>query len=639
MKASYAWLQTYIKEPLPKPDDLAALLTEHVFEVEEVEQVGDDTVFDFKVLPDRAHYLLSHRGLAREIAVIANLTFQEPERTWTGEAQGNEHAISIEQKEFCRRIISRGFEGVNAGVSPQWLKTRLETVGQRSINLMVDISNFVMFDIGQPSHILDADKVVGEIVIRNAHEGEKIEILGGKMVTLKTSDVVFADDNGPLEVAGVKGGARAAVIDGTKNIIVHAGNYAPTSIRRTATRLDLRSDASKRFENEITPELAADGMALLTTLIMQECGQATAGKVVDTYPLPPEKFEIVTTASAMSAMLGTTVTPEEIAHIFMKMECVVECEGDSVRIVPPTERFDLRIPEDIADEIGRLKGYNALPGVLPPALEVPQSQDPLFYYGEKVKNVLVARGYSEVLLYAFGSTGAHEIAYPLAEDKAWLREDLSTRMAEKLVFNKRNADLLGVDAIKLGEVGQVFTEAGERSAFALGVAFTRKKKGESPVDMIKEDLHALSEALGIEVPDTTNTGDYGAICEVDFTALLEKLPAPGALTDLAFTQLPEGSVYKKITPYPFITRDIAVFVSEGITSDEVHALITDKAGELRVTSRLFDEFVKETPEGIRHSYAFRIVFQSPERTLEDKEVNEIMTEIEAAIAGKGWEVR
>lgn len=635
MKASLKWLQTYVDSPLPEAEELAALLTEHVFEVEGVEKVGDDTVFDFKVLPDRAHYLLSHRGLANEIGVISKLPLHKPAPEEIAQKTENTVVVKIENEVFCRRLVVRRFESVT-GATPTWMQQRLEAIGQKSINLHVDISNYVMFDIGQPSHMLDADKVQGALVVRSAKAGEVIEILGGKVIELKSTDVVIADDLGPLEVAGVKGGERAGITAETKNIIVHAGNYDPTMIRVTATRLNQRTDASKRFENEITPELAAEGIAHISEIITDLCETALPGPVGDTYITKPVQRTITVTAAEITRMLGIEVAAAEISDVMSRMNCAVATEGETIRITPPSERFDLVIPEDIADEIGRIRGYNSFPGVLPPAFEHAQVQDPLFYYGEKVKTALVAMGYSEVLLYTFGAAGSLEIAKPLAEDKAWLRQNLSSRMADKLVTNRRNADLLELDVIKLAEVGQVFSSQGERSALALGVSMTRKQKGVSATSVLLEDLGALETSFGVKLNAQVQADDYGAVAEIDFTALITQLPAPAALADLSFKRLVGDKAYKKIIPYPFIVRDIAVFVPlNEVSAEAVHDVIKEHSGQLRVTSKMFDSFAKED----KQSFAFRIVFQSPERTLEDKEINEIMDGVNAAITEKNWEVR
>lgn len=637
MKASYAWLQSYFADPLPAPDELAALLTEHVFEVEGIERVGEDAVFDFKVLPDRAHYLLSHRGLAREIGVMIGRRIADAVPHEVPDGGAGATGVRIEAHDFCRRLVVRRFENVG-GDAPEELRARLEAVGQKPINALVDISNYVMLDIGQPSHVLDADKVRGELVVRYARPGERIAVLGGREVELLPDDAVIADDEGPLEIAGVKGGERAAVTEATRRVIVHCGNYAPVPVRRTSTRLDLRSDASKRFENEITPALAEEGLRHLAASIASSCPDAKAGPVTDLYPVARKVDPVEVTAEQVSAMLGVPVAAEEIADLMARMDCVVEAEGGRIRITPPSDRFDLVMPADVADEVGRMRGYNALPGVLPPDLGAQQEQDPLFWYGEKLRGVLAARGYSEVQLYAFAPQGSFGITYPLAEDKAFLRENLADRLVERLAFNRRNADLLGLDAVKLCEIGQVFPPEGERSAFVLGVALTRLRKGEAAEDILREDLHAVSDALGIAVPDRTDSVEGGAVCEVDLAALLAQLPPPGRLADLALLPM-SPTRYAPFSPYPFVARDIALFVPDGVARDQVQEVIDGAAGPLRVRSWVFDEFVKQTDAGARHSYAFRVVFQAPDRTLEDAEVNAAMERVAAAVSGHGWEVR
>lgn len=639
MKASYSWLQAYFAEPLPAPDELAALLTEHVFEVEEVAAVGDDTVFDFKVLPDRAHHLLSHRGLAREIAVITGKSFRDILADSVAEGVAGSVGVEIRDERLCRRFMARRFGNLESAETPPLIRTRLEAVGQRCISPLVDISNYVMLDIGQPSHVLDADKVVGSLVVRPAAEGERITVLGDREVELTPQDIVIADDQGPLEIAGVKGGTRAAVTDATRNVIVQCSNYAPAPVRRTATRLNLRSDASKRFENEITPELAEEGMRRLAAHVTSVFPDAAAGAIVDVYPSPRVSETFVVTAAKVAALLGQPVGTDEVKSLLERMDCAVELEGEVIRVTPPTDRFDLAGPEDVADEVGRIRGYNSLPGALPPELPEPQPQDRLFWYGERIKSLLVDRGYSEALLYSFGPAGAVSVTYPLAEDKAYLRENLGERLKERLAFNRGNADLLGIDAVRMCEVGQVFGEDGERSALALGIALTRKRKGVAPEDLIREDLHALEEALGVAIPDATDSIQNGAVCEVDLTALLGKLPAPGTLAEAGIGRSVEGVRYAPLIPYPFVTRDVAVFVSEGVAREEVQAVIDAHAGPLRVRSWCFDEFVKQEGDAARHSFAFRIVFQSPERTLEDAEVNAVMAGVEEALRGKGWEIR
>jgi len=233
MKISYNWLQTYIEEKLPEPEVLAEKIIFGAFEVEEQEKLATgDTVFEIKVLPDRAHDCLSHYGIAREVCGLLGLTLK-PLVFKNHESVESDVQVSIET-DMCRRYIGRKVFDVKIGPSPAWLVERLESIGQRSINNIVDATNYIMFGLGQPIHAFDYDKVFdGKIIIRNAHEGEQITTLDGKEITLSITDAVIADQEKALAIAGVKGGNAAEVTTETKNIIIEVANFDPVSVRKT----------------------------------------------------------------------------------------------------------------------------------------------------------------------------------------------------------------------------------------------------------------------------------------------------------------------------------------------------------------------------------------------------------------------
>ena len=267
MIVSYNWLQKYFKDALPDTQKVADAFTFGAFEIEGVEKVQGDTAFDLKVLPDRACYALSHRGVAYELSAILG---QKSSAGFVGSDVAREPidcdkkvSVTVEDAKLCPRYCARYIAGVDVGTSPDWLRLDLENVGQRSINTIVDATNYVMLDMGQPLHAFDADKVQGGIVVRLAKAGETIELLPEKnspntsrVVNLEVNDLVIADDAGPIAIAGVKGGLRASVTNATKNIILESANFNAVSVRKTSTRLALRNDASKRFENNLSVEFA-----------------------------------------------------------------------------------------------------------------------------------------------------------------------------------------------------------------------------------------------------------------------------------------------------------------------------------------------------------------------------------------------
>ena len=262
MKISYNWLKTYFTSDIPSPEKLVDLFTFHFSEVEGVEKIGENTIFDIKILPDRAHYALSHKGVAEEVSALTRIPINKDRIPKPPEVNSGEKInVEVKDENFCRRYISCVVKGVDNTQVQEGVKMMLEGIGQRSISPIVDATNMVMFDIGQPMHAFDADKVEGDIVVRAANAGEEIILLDDRKVTLTPDDFVIADNIGPLAIAGVKGGKRAQVTPETKNIIIESANFHPTRVRRTSTKYDLRSESSKRFENEITPELAMPAMA------------------------------------------------------------------------------------------------------------------------------------------------------------------------------------------------------------------------------------------------------------------------------------------------------------------------------------------------------------------------------------------
>ena len=659
MKISYNWLQQYFDKPLPKAHDLAELINAHVFEIESEIKVGTDIVFDVKVLPDRAHYALCHKGVAREVRAITGMEMKGEKRKAQGKAQGDakitidEAVKSVEVKvtepKLCRRYMARRISGVNITDSPAWLREKLEAIDARSINTIVDATNYVMFDIGQPLHAFDAAKVKGAITVRLAKKGEKIELLDARQLELNETDLVIADDEGPLAIAGVKGGKRAEISAATKDIILESANFNPVSVRRTSTRLNIRNDSSKRFENEIIPELAEEAMNRVTALIVKLSQEANVGTIkvgatTDIFSTPTKPWTVSVTSDFISEKLGANISNADFQDILKRYDCVVKESdksqtGEKFIVTPPFDRLDLKIPEDFVDEVARVNGYEALEAVLPaelPAKAASQIHDDVtFYWSEKVKNVLVELGFSEALLYSLVPKGFYEIAYPLASDKNALRESIVTKMNDALTANVLNADLLGLDIIKMFEIGKVFPEEGEKMVLCIGVKNVKKSKKKEP-EILKEVLVELKKMLGIELKPDKITDN---VIEINLDSIVSKMKV-GLIDDLHFQALPRDQKYHPFSPYPFITRDIAVFVPKDIVGDGVWKSIkggiqSAGAEDLLVRDSLFDVFEKNG----KVSYAYRLVFQSYKKTLTDDEVNKIMEKVYQEIREKDWEVR
>jgi len=663
MKVSHTWLQTYFDKPIPSADALSELFTFHSFEIEGIERLRDstsrltDTVIDAKVLPDRAHYCLSHKGVAEEVSFLTKQPIKSSRSSKSILVSLDaKPTIKIEDTHFCRRYMGRYVE-LNAAAlqshstaaqsSGQQIRAFLAAIGQRSISPIVDATNFVMFDVGQPLHAFDADKVQGTIVVRAAKKGEKIELLDssegpGKEVELLASDHVIADNVGPLAIAGVKGGKRAGITPSTKSIIIESANFDPTAVRRTATRLDLRSESSKRYENEITPELASLGMEDVSILVSQAYPAAKFGPIVDQYPVKAIHTTIVFDPILVEMRLGIRIPPREIKDILERMSIdIAEAEEGKWRLTIPFTRLDLKLPEDIVEEVGRIYGYGHIQGIFPPVSKAKVPVLPMYYLSEMIKNILVEQGFSEVSLYSLVANGEVETAYPLARDKAFARANLTDGMMACVEKNAMNADLLGLDVIKVFEIGRTFTKEGEFTMLSIGVGQVKKVKGEKVDNILVNSWEMLNKELSNNLKPKIITKGTNAVCEINLDELLKsyKVPSNALYSDLHFSPA-SPNMYRKISLYPFIVRDIAVFVPENIEADNVWLGIEKgigNAGAVGLLARhsLFDTFKKDG----KVSYAFRMVFQSTDKTLTDDEAGKIMEKINVEMKEKGWEVR
>ncbi len=636
MKVSYNWLKEYVE--LPTPEEVVEALTFHVFEVESLEKVAHDAVLDVKVLPDRAHYALSHKGVAYELAAILNKKLRE--REVKGSAEVGPGISVMVESDACRRYSARCIKGVTVGESPAWLKEKLEAIGQRTINCVVDITNFVMFDLGQPLHAFDADKVVGGITVRQAKSGEVLELLPldgqERTITLTTQDMVIADEAGPLALAGVKGGMRAAVTAQTKNIILEAANFEPVTIRRTAARHNIRNDSSKRFENDVTPELVPQADRLATSLFADIAQAQEISPVTDVYPSPQKLHTISVSTEYISKLIGADISISEMKEIFARLSLPATESAGTFTLSIPAFRLDLVIPQDVVEEVGRIHGYRALPSVELSEVSAKPLIDKEFYYAQLSRDVLSKLGFSEVYTYALTSHGDVEIINPLAADKNFLRHSLEEGITKSLELNARNAPLLGLDEIAIFEVGTVFSQKSEQTELVIGYSIVKNIKNKD--NLVKEKFKEILTALETAFDGSIKSTQKNNLLTIDLSASLKKLPEPQQAY-MPYISL-KSVAYKKISAYPFSMRDIAVFVPETVTDEQLKTIIAEKAGSLLVRCDLFDVFKKQFPDSTsKTSYAFHLIFQSMEKTLEESEISGIMNAITAAFTASGGEVR
>lgn len=783
MLYSYNWLQKYFDVPLPPAKEVAHALTFGVAEIESVEEKDGDTLIDVKVLPDRACYLLSHRGLAKEIATLMQLPLtRDPFLDAPKTLSPRSTAITAEVREeglsaYYGIALVRG---VKVGPSPAWLKKAIEGLGQRSINNVVDATNYVMFDVGTPLHAFDARKTSGKIAVRKAVPGEKIQLLGGAEKELSGEEALITDahTDAPLALAGVKGGALAELTTETTDIIVEAATFDPVRTRKTATRHDVRTDASKRFENSVAPELPSVAMVALVELIREVAGGELEGYAEAAAPFAkrymvgvsgervrstlgveisdadiqralstiapvttvahprniavriareqlgkpyklgasisreaPDYFDCSSLVAwaylhagvviprvsvdqyvwgvpverkdlqpgdliffntkregvniwdhTVDFMKGTPV-PEGVSHVAMyvgdgvcvharktdgkvleeKLDAVearVTCVGyrrmadDTVHFMlhAPAERRDLRIPEDLIEEVGRIHGYNKVPATALPEGRTVATVLPVRYWSEVIRGALTQAGFLEILNYSLRETGEVRLLNALASDKSYLRGDLTHGMVESLARSEYNAPLVGLEEVRTFEIGTVFAHDTESMRVCVGARAKQGKKREERTRAILEEAkQTILAACGVSDAPFVTTAET---VELDISRVVPQLPEPQRVYPVLPLAHAEAA-YQPLSTYPFVLRDIALWVPEGTAVADVEALLRAQAGSQLVTLTLFDEFQKEG----RTSFAFHMVFQSKEKTLSDEEVTPWMQAVVAAAVARGWEVR
>lgn len=610
MKISRAWLQRYFAEPLPEAEQLADALTFHAFEIESVEAHGADSILDVKVTPNRGHDCLSHRGIAKELsAILDRPMLADPLRGSVDLATPTDRvSVEIGEPALCSRYIAGVMTGITVGPSPAWLREALESVGQRSINNVVDATNYVMFDLGQPLHAFDAARLTAHdgtyaIRVRRAAGGESMRALDGKEYAFTDSMLLITDAHAdePIGIAGVKGGAPAGVTEDTATIIIESADFDGVSVRKTAQALRLRTDASSRFEQGISPEVAAFAMRAAADLIRSIAGGTIEG-FVDVYPVPASQRVAHVTTGSVNALLGTSFGDADVADVFRRLGLAHVQTGSAFEVRVPHERLDLSIPEDLAEEVARIAGYEHVAAVELPALPAKPELNRALFRTEHLRRFLASRGFSEVLTSVFADSGEHVVLNKADGVRPFLRSSIQPGLADALARNIRLKDLLGVQQVRLFEIGTVWRDGTEEIVTELAVEPMKKQPG-------AEDFKRELDEYLATLPEDP-----------------EAYPDAGPLPDVR---------YASFSRFPFIVRDVALWSPAGTDAADVLDIIRAHAGDLLVRSECFDRFEKEG----RVSYAFRLVFQSPDRTLFDEDANVRMEAVSAALRAAGYEIR
>lgn len=639
----------------------------------------DDIILELDLTPNRGD-ALSILGVARDAAAIfkTGLKYTPPESSPAAEAPAGVR-IDIENPELCRRYVGRLIEDVKIGPSPLWMQQRLYAAGVRPISNIVDVTNYVMMELGQPMHAFDFDRLHGgHVIVRSARPGEKIVTLDGAERHLTPEMLLITDPKGPVAVAGVMGGFDSEVTAGTGRVLLEAAFFNPVSVRRTSRRLGLRSEASLRFEKGVDLEgclRAADRAAQLIEEI--GAGRAVPG-AADAYPSPYKPRTIMVRPERVNRILGIQVPREEVAGILERLEFNPrEADGEFVVSVP-SYRHDVFREVDLVEEVVRMYGYDRVEHTLPYGATTPglRSEEQLLL--KWLKDLLTACGLTEVVTYSFVSRGLFErmripadspmrdvlaLQNPLSEEQAVMRTLLFPGLVELLArnYHRRNLDaaFFELAAVFRKRENGALPEERQMLAMALtGGAPAGWNLAPMPYDFfyVKGILEMLAAKLGLPEPEF-RPADHpsfhpgrSAVVAVGDTVLgtmgelhpdvLESYELPaGVACELDMDRLIRldrtiAKQYAGLPRFPSVERDLALIIEDRVPVREVVTLIRRAGGRLLKEVRLFDVYTgRQIEEGCR-SLAFALRFQADDRTLTDDEVNKYLTRVLDRVAAE-----
>jgi len=624
-----------------------------------------DTILDLTTTPNRPD-CLSVIGIAREVAALTGQAVHIPEVRYDEPESAVEEWISIEiaDPDLCPRYCASLVKDVTIGPSPEWMQRRLLACGMRPISNVVDITNYVMLEYGQPLHAFDYYQIKGrKIIVRRASDGETLYTLDGVKRDLTRDMLVIADESDAIALAGVMGGADSEVIDTTTTILLESANFNGPCIRRTSGRLGLRSEASSRFEKSISPDLAPIALRRATQLLVELAGGRAARGVADAYPAPKEREPIIVSRERTRRVLGMEFEAEHVVRVLTSLGFGSEPAGAAgdLSVTAPYWRTDVRLADDVIEEVARITGYDEIPTTMLRG-EVPEHPPaPLLALTETMRDIMAACGMQEVITYSLTGQAALDkidperrlgpalrVANPMSQEQEYLRTSLRAGLLACFAANERYEQ----NGIRLFEVGKVYLhrddDLPEERQMMVGVLGGPRSdrswlSGEETIGFFdaKGVLETLFSRLHIEtvfdhaedpnlVPgrtaDIVAAGQkIGVVGEVHprIASLFDISREPVILFEVDVGRLMSlrtaEVAYQPLPRYPETSRDLALVVDAGVPASRVEAVI--RGFPLVSSVALFDVYVGDkVPQGKR-SLAFSIRFQSAQRTLTDEEVD------------------
>lgn len=670
MKASYNWLKEFVDFDLP-PEQLAHKLTMAGFEVEGIEKKEDDTIFDIGVTPNRPD-CLSIRGIAREISAILEIPFKDIPIEIKQE-KGKGPVVEIHNSGLCPRYASRTICGVKPGTSPEWLSKRLEACGIRPISNIVDITNYLLLETGQPMHAFDLDKLSGgKIIVKEAGDIKSIMTLDDEERTLSKEMLLICDAEKPVAIAGIMGGKNTEVSGSTLNVLLESAYFNPSSVRKTSKVLNLSTESSYRFERGTDREAVIFALDRGAQMI-SELAEGQISAVTDEYPAPFKPEKISVSIQKVSSVIGVDIGEAFISKTLSNLGFKIERDKDKLFVVPPSYRNDVERDIDIIEEIARMYGYDKIPSSLP-VLQMSAAPE---HKGQELIKTLKASmtksGFSEVINFSFMNPDALDklnlspddkrrnllyVKNPLRKEDAVMRTSLVPALLNNISLNLNRGEKM----LRLFELSNVFLPSDRKlpdEIMQMAAAF-HKESVSSIWESRHDGFYDLKGALenifallkidkvsfiknstaaetylhpgksGSIMIDNDKIGSIGVL----HPGVAEAFDIKGDIavaeiynTDKLLKALPPKTTYAPIPRYPYAERDAALVVNDEVPVSAVKKEILGVESDIIEAVTLFDIYKGKPIPSDKKSLAFSIRYRSAERTLTDQEVDKLHSEI------------
>ncbi|MEX1196949.1 MAG: phenylalanine--tRNA ligase subunit beta [Pseudohongiellaceae bacterium] len=622
----------------------------------------DDVAIELDLTPNRGD-CLGMLGLARETAVLNGMEFRAPEFSAVEVRCDTSLPVRIEAADGCPQYLGRVIEGIDPDAeTPVWMQEKLRRSGLRSIDPLVDVTNFVLLELGQPMHAFDLAQLEGGIVVRYAETGEKLTLLDGREIVLENSHLLICDEKKPVALAGIMGGEGSSVSSDTRSVFLECACFAPLAIAGRARAFGLHTDSSHRFERGVDHALQAQAMERATALILEIAG-GRAGPVVEATGDVPELARITLRFCSVERLLGMALPAAKIEAILTRLGCrIVSRDEEQLQVEAPSFRYDLAIEADLIEELARVHGYDNIPG-RHSAIRTRLGQASESRLGaDRLRDHLVAAGYQEVITYSFVAPellgriqpepAPVPLQNPISADMAVMRTSLWPGLLETLQYNLNRQQ----GRVRLFETGQVFLKEGRTlsqppclAGLVYGTRYPQDwNQGRDKVDFfdIKGDVEALTGMTRRPEDFRFRPSQHPALHPGQSAEVLDgdvsigmvgrlhpqlqrelDVPGPVFLFQLRLQPLQQSSVatFVPLSRYPAVSRDLAVVIGESVPTGDLVRQLRETAGEYLVDLRIFDVYQGDAIGQGEKSVALGLTWQHPSRTLGDEDVNVIFS--------------